>query len=216
MMDLLFNGIKFLIEIFYQISGDYGIAIIILTLLIRLCMLPINRKQKESIRRQQDLSIQIATIKEKYKKNPSKANKEIEALYQQEKSIRSGCLLSIIQLPVMLALYNGIRLAIDTETTTVLFPWISSLMFRDTSYILPVIATLIQILPQLFPYMRFFSKLNLNKMSIPMLLLLLFSNGCFSFMMPAGITLYYIVSGMFTFTEQLIDHIWEIKRIANA
>ena len=80
MMDLLFNGIKFLIEIFYQISGDYGIAIIILTLLIRLCMFPINRKQKESIRRQQDLSIQIATIKEKYKKNPSKANKEIEAL----------------------------------------------------------------------------------------------------------------------------------------
>ena len=213
MMDLLFNGIKFLIEIFYQISGDYGIAIIILTQLIRLCMFPINRKQKESMRRQQDLSIQIATIKEKYKKNPSKANNEIEALYQQEKSIGSGCLLSIIQLPVMLALYNGIRLAIDTETTTVLFPWISSLMFRDTSYILPVIATLIQILPQLFPYMRFFSKLNLNKMSIPMLLLLLFSNGCFSFMMPAGITLYYIVSGMFTFTEQLIDHIWEIKRI---
>lgn len=170
-MEIFYRGIQLLIDYVYRVCGDYGIAIVLITVFIRLGMLSLKRMKKK------------------------------------------GCAVEFIQLPIMLVLYNGIRLAVAVDTTTVLLPWVSSLLQRDSTYILPILTVLIQMIPQIFPYIGLFKRLNLTKMSLPMILILLFTNGWFAFMLPAGVELYFIVSGIFTAIEQTAGYIGEVKRL---
>ena len=146
-------------------------------------------------------------IKLKYKNNESRRNEELEKLYRGQAGGGMGCLPVLVQFPIMIALYNGIRLAVSASMTTVLLPWVPSLLARDSTYILPAITVFVQMFPQIMPYVGFFQKLNLQKMNLPMLLILLFSNSWFAVMLPAGIELYYLVSGLFTAAEQ-ISGLW--------
>ena len=127
-----------------------------------------------------------------------------------------GCLLSFIQLPIMIILYNGIRLAVVADVTIVLLPWVPSLLLRDSTYILPIITVFIQMFPQIFPYIGFFKELDLPKMSVPMVLILLFTNSWFASMIPAGIGLYYMVSGLCTSAEQVLEYVIRVKKIKTA
>ena len=115
-----------------------------------------------------------------------------------------GCLLSLLQFPIMLALYHGIRRAVVVDVGTVLLPWVPSLLMRDSTFILPIITVIIQMLPQLMPYVGFFKSLNLQKMSIPMIFIMLLMNSWFACMLPAGIELYYMISGLFVSVEQVV------------
>lgn len=212
-MSILYEGIRQLIEVMYSVCGDYGIAIALITVIIRLCMIPLNRKQRQTMKQQQNFNLQVEEIKNKYKNNISKMDKELQKLYKKEGNGSMGCLLAFFQFPIMIVLYNGIRLAITADVTTVLLPWVPSLLARDSTYILPIMTVFVQIFPQIIPYISFFRKLNLTKMSISMILMLIFTNGCFAFMLPAGIELYYMISGLFTLVEQVIGYIIEAKKV---
>ena len=215
-MTVVYEMIQQLLEMLYGICGDYGIAIVLITIIIRGCLLPLNHRQRQAMKKQQKLSLQVEEIKHKYKNNTEKMNKEIEKLYQTEGAGSMGCLLTLIQFPIMLVLYNGIRLAITADVSTVLFPWIPSLLVRDSTYILPLITVLIQMIPQILPYISFFKRLNLPKTNASMIMIFLLTNGWFTSMIPAGIELYYMVSGLFTAIEQLIGYILEVKNIKMA
>ncbi len=206
-MNLFYEGIRQFIELLYRICGDYGIAIVFITVGIRLCLAPLNRKQRQTLKVQQRLNGQAEEIKKKYKKNPAKMNAELRKLYQKEGIGGMGCLLPFLQFPIMLALYRGIRLAVTADVTTVLLPWVPSLLARDSTYILPVLTVAAQIFPQLMPYFRFFKDLELKKTSAPMLLALLCVNGWFAIMLPSGVELYYMVSGVFTCVEQVVGNV---------
>ncbi|MEY8428039.1 YidC/Oxa1 family membrane protein insertase [Lachnospiraceae bacterium 46-15] len=208
-MKFLYEGIRQLIEILYGICGDYGMAIVFITVGIRLCMMPLNRKQRQALKVQQRLNEQAEEIKKKYKNNTQKINAELEKLYQKEGIGGMGCLLPFLQFPIMIALYQGIRLAVAVNVTTVLLPWVPSLLARDSTYILPVLTVAAQMLPQLMPYFGFFKDLELKKTSVPMLLALLCVNGWFAFMLPAGVELYYMVSGVFACVEQVVGYVGE-------
>lgn len=212
-MSILYEGVRRLIGLVYGICGDYGIAIVLITIAVRLCMLPLGRKQREAMKKQQKFSRQMEEIKKKYKNNTTKMNTELEKLYQREGVGGAGCLLSLLQFPVMLALYNGIRLAVSANVTTVLLPWVPSLLVRDSSYILPAITVAVQMVPQILPYIGFFKKLNMQKMSTAMILVFLFTNSWFALMLPSGIELYYLVSGLFTSIEQVVNGMIEIKNM---
>ena len=174
-MSILYERVRGLIEAVYGMCGDYGIAVVVITIVIRLCMVPLRLKQKKA-------------------------------------TGGMGCLLSFMPLLIMIILYNGIRLAVAADVTTVLLPWVPSLLLRDSTYILPIITVFIQMLPQILPYIRFFKELNLPKMSVPMVLILLFTNSWFASMIPAGIGLYYMVSGLFTSVEQTLGYIIEARK----
>ncbi len=206
-MSIVYDGIRQLIEAVYGICGDYGIAIVCITVAIRLFLLPLNRRQRKVMKEQQKLGVKIEEIKLKYKNNESRRNEELEKLYRGQAGGGMGCLPVLVQFPIMIALYNGIRLAVSASMTTVLLPWVPSLLARDSTYILPAITVFVQMFPQILPYVGFFQKLNLQKMNLPMLLILLFSNSWFAVMLPAGIELYYLVSGLFMAAEQ-ISGLW--------
>ena len=99
-----------LMRLFYNLTGSYGVAIILFTLVIKLILLPFQMKSKKSMVRMSRMSGKIEEIRKKYANNQAKMNEEMQRFYQEEGiSPMSGCLWSFIPFPILLALYYIIR-----------------------------------------------------------------------------------------------------------
>lgn len=99
-----------LVRLFYNLTGSYGVAIILFTLVLKMIMLPFQMKSKKSMMRMSRMSGKIQEIQKKYANNQMKMNEEIQKLYAEEGvNPMSGCLWSFLPLPILLALYSIIR-----------------------------------------------------------------------------------------------------------
>lgn len=210
-MGLLSGCLQAVIEGIYSVVGDYGIAIAAVTILIRTLMLPLNVRQRGQMKKQQNVSGKVEELKKKYRNDNRRLNEELQKLYEKEGIRGTGCLFSLIQFPVMMCLYNGIRVTAAAGTATVLLPWVSSLLVKDRTRILPVMTLIVQMLPQMYPYIRYFRGLNLQRTPIPVILGLVLANSMFAFMIPSGVGLYYFVSGMYSAVEQLVACMREMQ-----
>ena len=148
MFQSLVDGMTYLINlcyIFTNIIGlpNYGLAIIFLTVLIKLVLYPLTLKQMRSMAVMQQLAPKVKEIQAKYKeKDPQKMQKKIMELYQ-EKNVNplAGCLPMLIQLPILIALYRALLHFDYSNPAHANFFWISSLsQMGDYLYILPVLA----------------------------------------------------------------------------
>ncbi len=200
----------------YGVTGDYGVAIVLITLGIRSCMIPLNIKQRKQMKKQREISRQVEALKVKYGKDQDKLNKELQKLYQEQGTGMGSCILPFLQLPIMLGLYNAIRMISVAGATTILLPWVGSILMKDQLFILPIVTILIQLLPQIYPYLSFFKTLDLQKTSGSTICFLLLSNSIFAFMIPSGVGLYYLVSGLFVATEQFVVNLLEVRGKRNA
>lgn len=145
------------------------------------------------------------------------AGHELNNRYMQEKELvkfyskngigMGSCLTTFIQFPVMICLYNAIRHITAIECGTIILPWISSLQMKDPFFVLPIATIIVQTLPQLYPYLRIFATLNIQKQTGSMLISMIIMNSIFVFMIPSGIGIYYFVSGLFQSVEQFIYNI---------
>ncbi len=119
----LFNA---LVLIYQFLPGkDFGIAIIILTLIIRIFLYPLMKKSIKSQKMISDLQPKIREVQEKYKNDKEKQAKEMMALYQKEKvNPFGGCLPLLIQLPIMIALYRVFWRGMDPETMVYLYSFV--------------------------------------------------------------------------------------------
>ncbi len=120
--DLLYYGwftvvakwMLWILHTFYGMVGNYGIAIILLTVLVRSCLFPLSRKQALSMARMQELKPEMDKLKEKYKSDMQKQSQAMQELYRKHKiNPMAGCLPMFIQLPIMLGLYRA--LMVDVE-----------------------------------------------------------------------------------------------------
>lgn len=103
-----------ILHLFYSWVGNYGIAIIMLTALVRLCLFPLSRKQAHSMVKMQELKPELDKIKEKYGKDPQKQSQAMQELYRKYNiNPLAGCLPMFIQLPIFVGLYRA--LAVDVE-----------------------------------------------------------------------------------------------------
>ena len=118
MYDLLAVPFGYILGFFYDISHNYLLSIVFITILTRLLLLPSTIKQQRSSAAQMRLQSKIKRIQEMYKGNQQKINEETQALYQREgfNPMSSGCLPLLIQFPIMIGLYSAIR----TPLTSVL------------------------------------------------------------------------------------------------
>ena len=99
-----------LVRLFYNLTGSYGVAIILFTLAVKLIMLPFQLKSKKSMVRMNRLSGKMEEIKKKYANNQVKMQEEMQRLYQEEGvNPMGGCLWSFLPLPILIALYSIIR-----------------------------------------------------------------------------------------------------------
>ena len=190
---------------FYGLTGDYGIAIVMITLSIKFLLLPLNIKQRKHLEKQKEVSQKVAEIQKKYANNQNKMNEEMQKVYAENGLGSMGCLSTLIQMPIMIGLYHGIKNVITADKTSVLLPWVSSLLLSDTTRILPIATLVLQIIPMLFPYMNCFEKKEMQKTPVSTILMILVMNGMFVFMIPSGVGLYYFVSSLFTVIEQFVS-----------
>ena len=102
----------------YNFTQNYGIAIILFTIIIKLALIPLNIKQQKSMKATQELQPLLLKIQEKYKNNPEKQQAELQRLYAEKKiNPFGGCLLLFIQLPIILAMFYAIQ-----KPITYMFP----------------------------------------------------------------------------------------------
>ena len=200
------------IELINGITHDYGLTIVIITLMVRFILIPLNYKQKTQMMKQEKLGPEIEAIKEKYKDDPAKQQEKIAELYSQNGLGGGTCLMNILQMPLMIGLYRAIRTIASVGAGTVIIPWVSSIMARDPLFVLPIITIIMQMLPQAYPYLRWFKSLNMKKNSISSIVMALVINGAYLFVIPSGLGIYCLVSGMFAAIEQFVFNIILVRK----
>lgn len=110
----------------HRVLPNYGVAIILLTLLVRLVFWPVTHKSNESMKKMQKLQPELASLREKFKNEPQKLNQATLELYRIHKvNPMSGCLPMLIQIPVFIALFNVLRSAVELRYAG--FLWIRDL-----------------------------------------------------------------------------------------
>jgi YidC/Oxa1 family membrane protein insertase len=199
---------------------NYGVAIILLTLLVRLVFWPLTHKSTEDMKKMQALQPLIAELRQKYKDKPQKLNQETMALYKEHKvNPMSGCLPMAIQIPVFIALYTVLRSAIELRFAP--FLWIHDLseperLFAGTAFfrMLPAFVDSLNILPLLMTATTLWQqKLTPTTgdpqqqkmmMLMPVFMLFLFYN------MASALVLYWTVSQLLAIAQL----IWQRRRAA--
>jgi YidC/Oxa1 family membrane protein insertase len=133
--DMLGKPMLWLLNFFHQFSGNYGVAIILLTVLIKLVFWPITQKGMKSMKNMQKLQPKIAKLRERYKSDPAKMNQEMMTLYKTYKvNPVGGCLPMLIQIPFFFALYQVLLQAIELRHAPFML-WINDLSAPDRLWI---------------------------------------------------------------------------------
>jgi YidC/Oxa1 family membrane protein insertase len=105
------------LDYFYRVTGDYGIAILVVTLIVRIIVFPLMMKQIRYQKVMQSIQPELAKIREKYKDDKEKINAETMKVFQQYGANPfSGCLPIIVQMPILFALYQAITVNPDLKT----------------------------------------------------------------------------------------------------
>lgn len=130
-----------LLSWFYRLTGNYGVAIIIFTLITRLILYPLMRKQYYSMAKMQELQPKMKKLREKFKEDRDKLNKEMMKLYQEEGiNPLSGCLPMLMQFPILIILWRAILYSAEQIHLSPGFLWISDLSLHDPYYIIVVLS----------------------------------------------------------------------------
>ena len=110
MIKLFANLFGYFLNFIYELVNNYGLAIILFSVILKAVLLPLTIKQQRTLKKSQKLQPQIKMIQEKYKNDPTQQNKEVMELYKREKtSPFSGCLTSIIQLVLLISMFYLVR-----------------------------------------------------------------------------------------------------------
>lgn len=152
-MGWLVDGIKTIIIALYNLTvtiglPSYALAIIILTVLLKIALYPLSVKQMKSMKGMQVIQPKVQEIQKKYKNDKEKMNKAIMDLYKEYNvNPAAGCLPILVQMPILIGLFTALRDFNFEPAAHAKFFWISSLNQPDPYYILPVLvaaATFIQ------------------------------------------------------------------------
>ncbi len=195
----------FMLNKFHSILPSYGIAIILLTLLIRILFWPLTHKSTDSMKRMQEIQPEIKALQEKYKKDPQRLQQETMKLYKEKKvNPMGGCLPMFVQIPVFIALFTVLRNAIELRFSS--FLWIADLSTSENLFaghvpfvgslnILPLVMSASMIWQQKLtptaattPEQQQQQKMMMFMMPIMMLF--------FFYSMPSGLVLYWTTSNL--------------------
>lgn len=177
-----------LLKWFHSLVGNWGVSIILLTLLVRILVLPLNVSTFRSTKKMQKIQPLITSLRERHKDDPQTMNKEMMALWKEHKvNPVGGCLPMLLQLPVFFALYQVLGQSIELYQAP-FFLWIKDLSLRDPFYILPLLmAGAMYIQQKITP-----TTLDPTQAKIMQFLPLIFA--LMMITLPAGLTLYILVN----------------------
>jgi len=187
-----------LMEQFFAITRNYGIAIILLTIVVRALLFYPSLKSARAMEEMKALQPQMNALREKYKKDPQKMNAEIMRLYKEHKvNPLGGCLPMLLQLPFFVALYNVLSVSIELRQSPFLSFWIKDLSVHDPFYILPVLMGVSMVATM---------KMTSTTVDPQQQKMMMFMNIAFIFLfawLPAGLLLYITLSNVLSIAQQL-------------
>jgi len=214
--------LKFFLELFHRLIPNYGVAIILVTILLKVLLFPLTRKSYESTARMQTLQPKMNELREKYKNNPQKLNQEMAAMYKKEGvSPLGGCLPMLLQFPILIAFYSLLNTHFALRGAVFIPGWINDLSSPETVVSFTPITFLsfefgaIRALPFIMLVTTFLSsKLmqspstdasgrNMKMMTYMMPIMFFF----ILYNMPSGLLLYWTMQNIFTVAQQwYINH----------
>jgi YidC/Oxa1 family membrane protein insertase len=181
----------------YRYVHNYGVAIIIITVLIKVIFYPLTYKSYKSMKDMQKLQPKMAELKEKYKNDKEGMNKAVMQLYQTHKvNPLGGCLPMLIQLPIFVALYRALMSSIELRHAPFIF-WIQDLSAKDPYYVTPLVMGATMFIQQ---KMTPSSGMDPNQakmmLALPVVFTVMFIN------MPSGLVVYWLVNNILTIAQQ--------------
>jgi len=135
--DFLARPALYFLRFIHDFTGNYGVAIIIITILQKIAFYPLTQKSQKSMQAMQAMQPKIQAIKERYKNNPQKVNQETMELYKRHGvNPMGGCLPMVIQIPIFIALYNALASSVELWRAPFTL-WIDDLSVADTLFVVP-------------------------------------------------------------------------------
>ncbi len=214
------------LRMLFDLIGNYGLTIIVFTIIIRIILFPLSIQQRKSMEVQKKLNPQVQELQKKYAKDPQTLNAKTMELYKENKyNPLSGCLPMLVQIPVIWSLFSVFRNAhvyIPEEALNQAFLWLPNLIAPDTlSNILPAaevftkVPGVLPIIAALFTYLT--SKRaqqqtaaataasgqkgpNMSAMTVMFPIMILIFGASYS----AGLILYWAVSNIIQFLQDLL------------
>lgn len=210
--------LKFLLENINKISGNWGVSILIMTLLMRLLFFPLTKKSSKATRKMQEMQPKIKEIQQKHKGNPQRLNTEMTRLYQEAGySPLSGCLPMLIQIPFLFAMFALFNNYFEFRGASFIPGWIPDLSSGDSvwkfGYALPLLGwTDLRILPIIYVASQLvFGKVTQagpQDSSNPSMRIMLYFMPLFFFFIfynaPSGLLLFWTASNILMLIQQII------------
>jgi len=190
------KGLFYLLQLFYRLSHNYGIAIIFLTMIVRVVFIPLTFKSFKSMKDIQRLQPEIQKLQKKYKNDKAELNKAMMELYKTHKvNPLGGCLPMVLQLPVFIGLYNLLANTIELRQTPFIL-WINDLSIKDPYYVLPIIMGITMLIQQKMTP----STVDPTQAKIMLIMPVMFTFFFLNF--PSGLVLYWLVNNVLTIGQQ--------------
>jgi len=199
-----------LLHFFYGLVGNYGVAIILLTLVVKIILWPLSYKSYKSMEQMKKLQPMMAKLKEKYGNDKEAMNREMMQLYKTYKvNPASGCLPILVQLPVFVGLYQGLLGSIQLRHASFItyipftdLVWLADLSVKDPYYITPLIMGGTMFLQQLLTPSAGDPTQQKIMLIMPVVFTFLFLN------FPSGLVIYWLANNVISIAQQW----WQLRR----
>ena len=204
-MEWLAVPILWLMHRFYEYTHNYGVAIILLTVITKVLFFPLTIKSMTSMKAMQALQPQINTLRSKYKSDPQRLQRETMELYRAHKvNPLGGCLPMVVQIPIFYALYVALSVSVDIQNAPFicfgrLFGvdlWICDLAAHDPTYVLPILMGISMFIQQKMTPVMGDPRQAKMMLFMPVVFTFMFLN------LPAGLVLYWTLSNVLQIAQQ--------------
>ncbi len=181
----------------YGQTGSYGLAIILLTIIVRIVLFPFTLLQTKSTAKMQQLQPELNALQKKYKSEPERLNRETMDLWKKHKvNPLSGCLLLLVQFPFLIAFFQALDKYAPLKTASFLI-W--NLGKPDTTYVLPVLAAV-----STFLQVKVTTPPGADASQSSMMFVFPILIGWMAMRYPAALSLYWVVSNLWSIAERLV------------
>ena len=190
---------------FYHYLPNYGIAIILLTVITKVLLFPLTVKSMTSMKAMQALQPQINALRSKYKSDPQRLQRETMELYRAHKvNPLGGCLPMLVQVPIFYALYDALSVSVDLQNAAFICfgrvfgieIWICDLARHDPTYILPILMGISMFVQQKMTPVMGDPRQAKMMLFMPVIFTFMFFN------LPSGLVLYWTLSNVLQIAQQ--------------
>ncbi len=197
-----------LLQALYSVVPNYGVAIIVLTILVRLVTAPLTNRQMRSMERMRALAPKLEELRAKHADDKAKQSEAMMRLYRQEGvNPLGGCLPMVLQIPVFIGLFYALRSSIELRHSP-FFGWITDLSIPESLFTIPGLELPVRVLPilmgvsmiaqqKLTPMQMDPAQAKMMLVVMPVMMTVMF------YQFPSGLVLYWMVSNVIAIAHQL-------------